>query len=266
MFQANAFVRTAFVSIPSALFMIALTAATPARADDCQTALGESSGYTSLTSGGSPTNVQKNVDEWEGEVVRLTTELPGVITISGSGAKSQSTLYSAAASSPHPRLDAIKLGTGGRSLQAVVRAGKHCIQVAPPIGATGNFTVSVTFTDVCHLGDLDDHGDSFLCSTPLTVGGSSASGEITYVSSTLDGDMYSFDLSATTTVTIESTGSTDVNATLYDSEGEILDSDDDSGASSNFQIIAASLPAGRYYIRVEGAGTTTGSYGVSVDD
>lgn len=265
MFQANAFVRTAFASIPSTLFMIALASATPVRADDCQSALSSSTGYTSL-SNGSTSNVQRRVDEWEGEVVRLTTDLPGVFTISGSGPRSQSSLFSAAASTPHPRLDAIKLGTGVRSLQAVVRAGKHCIQVAPPMGATGDFTVSVTFTDVCHLGDLDDHGDSFLCSTPLTVGGSSVGGEITYMSSTLDGDMYSFDLSSTTTVTIESTGSTDVNATLYDADGDILDSDDGSGASSNFQIIASSLPADRYYIRVEGAGTTTGSYSVSVDD
>lgn len=262
MFQSTAFVRNAFVAIPSAALAIVLTATVPALAEDCQTALGGSTGYTSLSNGGS-TSAQKSVDEWEGEVVKLTTSLPGVFTLTGSGVKSQSSLYSAAASGTHPRIDAIKLGSGVRSLQAVVRAGNHCIQVAPPGGSTGNFTVSVTFTDVCHLGDLDDHGDSFLCASSLTVGGSSASGQITYSSTTADGDMFSFDLSSSATVTIASTDSTDVTATLYDADGDILDSDDNGGSSPNFQIVE-SLAAGRYYVRVEGAGTATGSYSVSV--
>lgn len=255
MFQSTAFVRNAFVAI-------LLTATVPAWAEDCQTALSSSTGFTSLSNAGT-TNAQKSVDEWEGEVVKLTTSLPGVFTISGSGVKSQSSLYSAAASGTHPRVDTSKLGTGVRSLQAVVRAGNHCIQVVPPAGSTGNYTVSVTFTDVCHLGDLDDHGDSFLCATALTVGGSSASGQITYSSSTADGDMFTFELSSSATVTITSTGSTDVTGTLYNSAGDILDSDDNGGSSPNFQIVE-SLAAGRYYVRVEGAGTATGSYSVSV--
>jgi hypothetical protein len=261
-FQSTAFARNAFVAIPFAALVIALTVAIPARAEDCQTALGSSTGYTSLSNGGT-TNAQKSVDEWEGEVVKLTTSLPGVFTISGSGVKSQNSLYSVAASGTHPRIDTIKLGTGVRSLQAVVRAGNHCIQVAPPSGSTGNFTVSVTFTDVCHLGDLDDHGDSFLCASLITVGGGSASGQITYSSSTADGDMFAFDLSSSATVTIESMGSTDVTATLYDSNGDVLDSDDNGGSSPNFKIIEA-LSAGRYYVRVEGVSTAAGSYSVSV--
>lgn len=254
MFQSNGFVRNAFVAI-------LLTATVPAWADDCQTALGGTTGFTALSNAGT-TNAQKSVDEWEGEVVKLTTSLPGVFTVSGSGVKSQSFLYSAAASGTHPRIDTMKLGTGVRSLQAVVRAGNHCIQVVPPAGATGNYTVSVTFTDVCHLGDLDDHGDSFLCASSLTVGGSSVSGQITYASSTADGDMFTFELSSSATVTITSTGSTDVTGTLYNSDGDILDSDDNGGSSPNFQIVE-SLAAGRYYVRVEGVGTTTGSYSVS---
>ena len=254
MFQSTGFFRNAFVAI-------LLTATVPAWAEDCQTALSSSTGYTSLSNAGT-TNAQKSVDEWEGEVVKLTTSLPGVFTISGSGVKSQNSLYSAAASGTHPRVDTSKLGTGVRSLQAVIRAGNHCIQVAPPAGATGNYTVSVTFTDVCHLGDLDDHGDSFLCATALTVGGSSASGQITYSSSAADGDMFTFELSSSATVTITSTGSTDVTGTLYNADGDILDSDDNGGSSPNFQIVE-SLAAGRYYVRVEGVGTTTGSYSVS---
>ncbi len=262
MFQSNGFFRNAFVTVPFAALAIVLTLTVPARAEDCQTALGGSSGFTTL-SNGSPSNAQKSVDEWEGEVVKLTAPLPGVFTISGAGVKSQNSLYSAAASGPHPRIDTSKLGTGGRSLQAVVRAGNHCIQVVPPVGAQGNYTVSVTFTDVCHLGDLDDHGDSFLCATAVTVGGSSANGEIVYSATEADGDMFSFDLSSSATVTIESTGSTDVIATLYDADGDILDSDDNSGSSPNFEIVE-SLAAGRYYVRVEGVSTADGDYSISV--
>lgn len=266
MFQSSIFARNAFLSISTAVFFLVLTATVPARAGDCQTALGSSTGYVSL-SNGTTTTSQKGVDEWEGEVVKLTTSLPGVLTISGTGVKSQSSLYSAAASGTHPRIDSARLGTGVRALQAVVRAGNHCIQVAPPTGATGNYTVSATFTDVCHLGDLDDHGDSFLCATPLTVGSGSStspvSGEITSSSTTADGDMFSFELSSSATVTIESSGSTDVTATLYDADGAEIASDDNGGSSPNFRIVE-SLAAGRYYVRVEGSSTTTtGGYSIS---
>jgi hypothetical protein len=247
-FHSSTFARNAFLSISSAASILALTAALPAHAGDCQTALGSSTGYVSLSTGTS-TSSQKGVDEWEGEVVKLTTSLPGVLTISGTGVKSQNSLYSAAASGTHPRIDSAKLGSNVRAWQAVVRAGNHCIQVAPPTGATGNYTVSVFFTDVCHLGDLDDHGDSFLCATSLTVGGSSVSGEITSSTSTADGDVFSFDLSSSATVTIASSGSTDVTATLYDADGIEIASDDNSGSSPNFQIVE-SLSAGRYYVRV----------------
>src|SRR3712207_7803122 len=57
-------------------------------------------------------------------------------------------------------------------------------------------------------------------------------------------------------VNVESTGSTDVEADLYDAGRSLVASDDDSGTGDNFKI-TQSLSAGRYYVRAKGA---NGSY------
>jgi hypothetical protein len=252
----NHAVRNAFIA--GAAFFSILIAAAESRAQttDCQTELGFTTGYTSLTNN-TTTTKEKGVDEWDGEVIKIRTSRPGVLTIEGVGTGSQSLLYTDAASGPYPLLDSAQLGTSLRDLQVVISAGDHCIQVAPPPGAQGALEIHATFTDVCPLGTEDDHGDSFLCATSMTVGGSSVSGQISSGTPS-DGDMFTFTLGSSATVTIESTGSTDVEAELYDQNGALLDSDDDSGTSPNFQIIR-SLAAGRYYIRVKGS---NGSYGL----
>jgi hypothetical protein len=245
-FYHSVSLRCVFVSFVAAAAL--LIASAPAQAGDCQTALGSSTGFVSLSNAGTTTK-QKGVDEWENEVVKVTTVLPGVLTITGSGARSHSAVFSAGATTPHPRIDTARLGTGARSLQAVVKAGNHCIEVAPPNGATGNFTIDVTFTDVCHLGDLDDHGDSFLCATALTVGGGSVSGQVTSSGGTDDSDVFSFTLGSSATVAIASSGSTDVQATLYSADGTIIATDDNGGSSPNFSI-TQSLATGSYGVTV----------------
>lgn len=260
MFNPSVSFRCVFIAFAAVAAL--LTNAAAAHAVDCQTALGSSTGYTSLTNATSTTQT-KGVDEWENEVVKIRTALPGVLTITGSGARSHSAVFSAGATTPHPRIDSSQLGSGSRALQAVIRAGDHCVQIAPPAGATGDFTVEVAFTDACHLGDLDDHGDSFLCATALTLGGGSVSGQITSSGGTDDADVFTFALTATTTVAIASSGSTDVKATLHGADGTVIATDDNSGSSPNFAI-TESLAAGSYYVRIEGAGSATGSYGVTV--
>lgn len=259
MYANNSIARKVFLSI--SLCTILLTLSAPSQAEDCPTALGGTSGFTSLSSGGS-TSSEKRVDEWDGEVVKIRTTRPGVLTISGDGTRSQSALYADAASGPPPLVDSAQLGTDLRALQAVVPAGDHCIAVVPPAGATGDFTVAASFVDVCHLEGMDDHGDSFLCATALTLE-QSASGEIDNSLTADDLDLFSFELGSADTVSIASTGTTDVAASLYDEDGVLIDSDDNGGSSPNFEIVQ-SLGAGRYYVRVEGAGTAEGSYGVEV--
>jgi hypothetical protein len=249
-------VRNAFIAGAAFLSILIVSRESQAQTTDCQTELGVSTGYTSLANSATASK-QKGVDEWDGEVLKLTTTLPGVLTLDGVGEGSLSSLYTDAASGPYPLLDAAQVGDNLNELPVILPAGDHCIQVEPPTGATGDFQVLATFTDVCHLGIVDDHGDSFICATSLTVGGGSASGQISS-STTTDADAFTFVLSSSATVTIESTGGTDVEAELYDQSGALLESDDDSGTSPNFKIIR-SLAAGRYYVRVKGS---NGSYGL----
>lgn len=258
MFNLNHAVRNAFIT-GAAFFSILIVSGEPrAQATDCVTALGSTTGYTSL-SNAATTSKEKGVDEWDGEILRIQTVLPGVLTLEGVGTASQTSLYSNDGSGPE-MLDSAELGDSLGDLNVVVPAGYHCVEVAPPPSSTGDFEVQATFTDVCHLGDVDDHGDSFICATSVTVGGSSASGEITSSNTTNDVDMFKFVLSSSATVTITSTGSTDVQGNLYDADGMLLDSDDDSGTGSNFEI-TQSLAAGTYYVQVKGS---DGSYGLSI--
>lgn len=258
MFNHAHAVRNAFISGAALLAILIFPFESLAQTTDCATELGTSTGFTSLSSGGI-TSKQKNVDEWDGEVIKVRTALPGVLILEGTGPGLESSLYTDAVSGPYPLLDSAELGTSLPELQTIIPAGDHCIQVTPGIGED-DFEVEATFIDVCHLGDVDDHGDSLLCATPMTVGGSSVSGEITSSLSINDIDRFTFVLGSSATVVIESTGSTDVEADLYNAAGSQLDSDDDSGASDNFQITQP-LAAGQYYVRVKGS---NGSYGISV--
>jgi hypothetical protein len=252
-------VRNSFLSIACAVFFLVFASIGASWAQDCQTELGSSTGYVTLASGDT-TSKEKKIDEWSGDVIKLRTNKPGVLVVEAVGTGAQNALYAGSSSGPHPLLDSSRLGTGLRELQAIVRAGDHCIQVVPPAGATGDYRVEASFVDICHLGDLDDHGDSFLCATPISVSGTK-SGEITSTLTTTDHDMFSLVVSTTASYSIESSGSTDVSASLLDSEGGLLDADDNSGTTSpNFKIVET-LSAGQYYIQVKGA---NGSYSFSV--
>lgn len=237
---------------------VALASGPALLAQDCPTDLEEPSGFTLLNNGNSA-NAQKGVEEWDGDTIKFRTEIPGVFVISGAGDGSQSALYTNLGETP-TFVDSANLGTDLSDLQAVAGAGEYCIQVRPPGSASGDFTINVEFTDVCHLGAVDDHGQSFLCATPVAVDGGD-DGEIDS-GTTSDIDMFTFTLGSAATVTLASSGSTDVDGSLFDVNGTLIDSDEDSGTGDNFQIVHY-LAAGKYYLRLEGA---DGAYGVSVSD
>jgi len=250
-------IRNAFLSIPCiALLAISILAnSNPAEAQDCQAALESSTGAVALANGGT-TSKKKGVDEWDGEVVKLVTTVPGVLVLEGDGDGAQDSVYTQGSSTSHPLIDSAQLGTGLGELQTVVPAGIHCIQVTPGVNATGDFEVFASFTDVCHLGDVDDHGNSLLCATPIEMGGSPTSGEIESPS-TADYDVFTFEQEDAATVTVASTGG-DVSAGLYDSEGTLLDT------GLVFQIPAA-LAASRYYVQVSGDDESTYEISVALD-
>jgi hypothetical protein len=259
--NAFTFVRKAFAPVLICAFLMLSTSASRvfAQSEDCQSALDGSSGFTALDNGDNASQTN-SVVEWDGEVIKIRTSMSGVLTISATGDASLGSLYTDGTSSTHPLVDSATVGTSQRELTAVVSAGDHCIQVAPGAGASGNIGVTATFEDACHLGSPDDHGDSFLCATPITVGGSPVSGEID--SSTVeDSDMLTFELGSSATVTIGSSGGEQAGGQLYGADGSLIDSSNTNWASSNFQIVHA-LSAGRYYVRVTGPDES--SYSVSV--
>jgi hypothetical protein len=251
-------VRNTFFSTLCITLLVISALANPNRAEaqDCQAALESSTGAVEL-SNGDTANKKKGVDEWSGEVVKLVTTLPGVLVIAGDGDGAQDSVYTQGSSTSHPLIDSAQLGTGLGELQAVVPAGTHCIQVTPGVNATGDFEVFASFTDVCHLGDVDDHGNSLLCATPIEVGGSlPTSGEIG-PASTADHDVFTFEQEAAATVTVTSTGG-DVSAGLYDSEGTLLDT------GLTFHILVASATS-RYYVQVSGDDESTYEISVALD-
>lgn len=262
MFKSCSFVRSNFLSVVCVALLAAwMGGASAAVAQDCQDALGSAMEAVTVTTGNSASK-QKPVDEWDGDVLKIYTPLPGVITVTGDGDGAYNSFYTEAASGPHPLLDSARLASDAREMKVVVSAGNHCIQVVPVAGTTGDFEVFAAFTDICHLGALDDHGDSLLCATPIDVDDSDT-GEISPTSADTDFDMFTFELTEAATVAIESTGSTDVAGSLFDSDGVLVDSDDNGGNDDNF-LITQSLGAGRYYVQVEGIGHAEGEYGLSV--
>ncbi len=262
MLTYNASVRKPLVPAVFAglLMLIATASGAFAQSEDCQSALDGSSGFTTLSNAAS-TSQTKGVIEWDGEVLKVRTNLSGVLTISATGSTSQGSLYTDGSSETHPLVDSASIGTSQQELTAIVGAGDHCVQLAPGPGASGDIELSATFVDVCHLGTPDDHGNSFVCATPITVDGSPDSGEITSTETVDDVDMFVFTLSSSATVAIASTGGEYVGGSLYDSGGSLIASDNTDWSGSNFSITQP-LSAGTYYVKVTGPDDS--SYGLGV--
>lgn len=262
MIASNTSARKVFAPVVCAGFLMLLAPVSGvfAQSTDCQSALNGTSGFTILNNGDS-TSQTNAVVEWDGEVLKLRTSLSGVLTINATGSTSQGSLYTDGTTSTHPLVDSASVGTSQQALTAIVGAGDHCVQLAPGYGASGDIELTASFEDVCHLGTPDDHGNSFLCATPVTVGGSAASGEITSTETVDDVDMFVFTLSSSATVTIASTGGEQVGGGLYDAGGSLIASDNTGWSASNFSI-TQSLSAGTYYVKV--TGPDDASYGLSV--
>jgi hypothetical protein len=84
------------------------------------------------------------------------------------------------------------------------------------------------------------------------------------------GDVHSYvielrdDFASNVVLEVKTTGGTDTFGSIYDLNGNLLASDDDSGASYNFQI-AGTIATGTYLVEVRGYdGNTTGDYDLSV--
>ena len=104
----------------------------------------------------------------------------------------------------------------------------------------------------------DDHGNDPASATPLAIPSTTA-GEI----GAGDKDYFRIDVVVAGFLTFETTGSTDTYGTLYDSDGAVIDEDNDLGPRpNNFRITDALVLEGSYFLEVRGASPSrdTGPY------
>lgn len=204
-----------------------------------------------------------DVDEWDDDVINITTTSPGVILIEAEGTDvAGSDADESLCASGSRDLGTWFANSQGRHSHPVL-PGTYQITLDPHGAVTASYRLRVRMFDTCGGASGDDHGDGAGCATRLCLGATAENGAIGAYSEP-DEDFFTFYLASAQTVTVESTGLTDVQADLYDEDGGILASDDDSGTGANF-LLVESLPVGRYFVRVQGAGSATGSYTIEID-
>ncbi|MCP4660050.1 MAG: hypothetical protein GY856_32005 [bacterium] len=122
-------------------------------------------------------------------------------------------------------------------------------------GGTEPYRLGRRFTP-CELGEVDDHGDTPLCATPMVLESSTA-GEIGNDAGD-DEDFFTFALEQRRSVEIGILGGDTSQLTLYDGDVRKMDAGTRCGDSS---WVVRTLEPGRYYVRVRGVG---GAYGLRV--
>lgn len=126
---------------------------------------------------------------------------------------------------------------------------------------SGSFTVYIEIsrnssTTTPTPTSTDDHGNSRSNATSV----SSSSSTPGRLETGGDIDYFSFSLSQSGSVTIQTSSSIDTYGILYNSSGNTIEEDDDDGPDNNFQI-SRSLNSGTYYVKVRGySSDITGSY------
>ena len=132
-------------------------------------------------------------------------------------------------------------------------AGTYYLRVTSEGTGTGTYSVTVTFIP-------DDHGNDQASAAPVTSGmaveGNIEPGD--------DEDWFSIEASRAGQIKASTTGTTNTIGTLFNSRGDELTTDDDSGADTNFAISYDLMDAGTYYLRVTSSGSETGMYSLTI--
>ena len=137
-------------------------------------------------------------------------------------------------------------------------SGRHYVEVASWGESTGSYSVSATLFD---LDLADDHADWIQDATRATVGEDIPGA----VDSPGDLDIFAFELEAGQTYRIEVAldGLSDSVARLYDSEGQLLEENDDYDETES-RIYWQAETSGRHFVEVFGYADSVGSYTLSV--
>ena len=136
----------------------------------------------------------------------------------------------------------------------ITNNGTYYIRVTSAGMDTGIYRLSVIFVP-------DEHGNAQAQATPVTVGTAIAGN----IETGDDQDYFSVPLSEVGMLTATTKGTTDTIGYLYDSDGNQLATDDNSGFQGrNFEVSARIASTGTYYIGVASSGSDTGMYRLSV--
>ena len=109
----------------------------------------------------------------------------------------------------------------------------------------------------------DDHGNTREAATLVSVPSTTAG----RINTGTDVDFFRLNLTSGRTLSLRTTGSVDTYGTLYNSSGTILVEDDDTSPSNTNFTIERFLPAGTYYLAVEGYSTRdTGAYSLLISE
>jgi hypothetical protein len=248
------------IALALAIAILGFLSLSPAQAQSpCEAALQSAQDVINLGAS-SAVSVEQGVSEWDSEILKLQVNQTGLLALDvESGPEADGSLQTLGASGLR-LVNGAPLRPEHPFLTLVAPGVVYCLRVVPRPGAAGLLQVRMELLDLCRLGPSpDDHGDSFACATAVQPG-DQASGSITPG----DRDVFAFSLETGGTVEIQSDGGTDVAGRLYDETGTLLDSDDDSGPGLGF-LISRTLPAGRYFVRVESSHGAAGAYTLSLD-
>lgn len=227
----------------------------PARAQNpCETALQSSTGVVDLTPS-SPLSIDTSVAEWESEIIKFRVSRTGLLALDVEETGAEASLHAQGGSGIR-MVNRAPAAPGVAVLTPVVPSEVYCLRLSPEASA-GTLAVHLQLTDICRLGpNVDDHGNSFACATDIATGASLA-GALTQG----DRDVFAFSLTAAGGVEIEGAGAAAVSGQLFDAAGALLATEEDRGSGLGF-LIAETLAAGRYFVRVTGA---QGTYALSLD-
>lgn len=204
-----------------------------------------------------------DVDQWDDDVLNITTAEPGVLMVEAEGTDVAGSDADESLCASGSRDLGTWFANGPGRVSRAVQPGTYQITLDPHGEEIASYRLRVMLLDTCLAPSGDDHGDSAGCATRLCDGATATDAVIGSYTDP-DEDFFTFYVASAQTVTVESTGSTDVLAELYDEAGALVAEDDDSGTGSNF-FLTESLAAGRYFVRVLGSGAATGSYTVEID-
>lgn len=156
----------------------------------------------------------------------------------------------------------VRNASGGWLHSGTVSFGNGCARPGE-YGIYGN-TIAVKPWILGYIGGAvtptDDHSNTTVNASALALGGN-AIGNLEVGN---DVDVFKVMLTAAGTVTINSTGSTDVVGTLLSSTGATLSTDDSGNGTPNFRLTHTAAAATTLFVRVSGkTAATTGGYGLN---